>query len=68
MGAFAAPMNVLFLWKLEYIRLKIKVEVISLKNCKSVFKNGKTTKKDFTRKWIELINQIEKRKSTGLLR
>lgn len=29
---------------------------------KNIFKNGtdKTSKEDFTRKWIELINQMEK--------
>ena len=30
--------------------------------CKSVFKNGKktTTKAEFTKKWIEMINKIER--------
>ncbi len=33
-------------------------------NCKSVFKSGENTplKKQFTKKWIELINRIEKNK------
>ena len=32
--------------------------------CKSIFKNGMSTSKtQFTRKWIELINQSEKNKS-----
>ena len=32
--------------------------------CQSVFKSGEsiTTKNQFTRKWIELINQLEKNK------
>lgn len=31
--------------------------------CRSIFKNGsKTTKKQFTKKWTEMINQLEKRK------
>ena len=32
--------------------------------CSSVFKSGEstTTKNQFTRKWIELINQLEKNK------
>ena len=35
--------------------------------CRSVFKNGEsTTSKDrFTEKWIEMINQIERRKKYG---
>lgn len=34
--------------------------------CKSIFKNGKntTSKNQFTQKWIELINKLEKNKST----
>lgn len=34
--------------------------------CKSVFKSGKetTSQKEFTDKWIELINILEKNKST----
>lgn len=32
--------------------------------CKSVFKSGEnTSKSQFTKKWIELINQLEKSKS-----
>ncbi len=33
-------------------------------SCRSVFKNGgiQTTKRDYTRIWIELINQLERRK------
>jgi hypothetical protein len=33
-------------------------------SCKSVFKSGENTplKKQFTKKWIELINRIEKNK------
>lgn len=37
-------------------------------SCKSVFKSGENTplKKQFTKKWIELINRIEKNKrATG---
>lgn len=37
-----------------------------LKNiCKSVFKSGENTpaKQEFTKKWIELINRLEKDKS-----
>ena len=36
--------------------------------CKSVFKNGKntTTKSRFTKKWIELINRLEKNKSAKI--
>lgn len=31
--------------------------------CRSVFKSGEnTTKKQFTQKWIELINRLEKTK------
>ena len=31
--------------------------------CVSIFKNGnKTTKKQFTKKWTEMINQLERRK------
>lgn len=32
--------------------------------CKSVFKSGKntTSKREFTKKWIELINRVEKNK------
>ncbi len=35
--------------------------------CRSVFKSDEstTTKKQFTHKWIELINQIEKSKIAG---
>lgn len=40
--------------------------------CKSVFKSGEGTasqkqflQKQFTRKWIKLINQLEKSKGTG---
>ncbi len=33
--------------------------------CKSIFKDGKTetNKNDFTKKWIEVINQIERNKN-----
>lgn len=36
--------------------------------CKSVFKNGEntTTKSRFTKKWIELINRLEKNKSAKI--
>ncbi len=36
--------------------------------CKSIFKNGTntTSKTQFTRKWIELINLSEKNKSVKL--
>ncbi len=36
-------------------------------SCHSVFKNGgmQTTKRDYTRIWIELINQIERRKGVA---
>lgn len=30
--------------------------------CKSIFKNGETSKAQFTKTWINLINQLEKRK------
>lgn len=32
--------------------------------CRSVFKNGgiQTTKRDYTKAWISLINQLERRK------
>lgn len=35
--------------------------------CVSVFKSGEnmTTTQEYTRKWIELINQIERGKSQG---
>lgn len=35
--------------------------------CKSVFKSGKstTTESEFTKKWIELINTLEKDKSVS---
>ena len=35
--------------------------------CKSVFKSGEstTTKREFTDKWIELINTLEKGKSAN---
>lgn len=35
--------------------------------CVSVFKSGEntTTTQEYTRKWIELINQIERDKSQG---
>ncbi len=38
--------------------------------CKSVFKSGESTTstKQFTLKWIELINKIEKGKSASLAR
>lgn len=38
--------------------------------CKSVFKNGAgtTTKQDYTKKWIELINKSERRKNVSLCR
>jgi hypothetical protein len=33
--------------------------------CKSVFKSGEnTSKSQFTRKWIEMVNQLEKTKRT----
>lgn len=32
--------------------------------CKSVFKNGETSKAQFTKTWINLINQLEKRKKS----
>ena len=37
-------------------------------NCKSVFKSGENTplKKQFTKKWIEMINKIEKNKAARL--
>ena len=36
--------------------------------CKSVFKSGEntTSKKQFTKKWIELINRLERNKSVNL--
>lgn len=36
--------------------------------CRSVFKSGESTtsKSEFTKKWIELINKIEKGKSIHL--
>lgn len=33
--------------------------------CKSVFKNGGMSKNLFTKKWIEIINRLEKRKQYG---
>jgi hemerythrin-like domain-containing protein len=31
--------------------------------CKSIFKNGSdTSKNQFTKKWVEMINQLEKKK------
>lgn len=38
--------------------------------CKSIFKNGAviTSKKEFTQKWIELINMLEKNKSVNVVR
>ena len=35
--------------------------------CKSVFKSGEntTTKQEYTKKWIELINRMEKGKSVN---
>lgn len=35
--------------------------------CKSVFKSGEstTTEREFTKKWIELINTLEKGKSAN---
>ena len=38
--------------------------------CKSVFKSGEntTSKKQFTRTWIELINRIEKGKNLNIAR
>jgi hypothetical protein len=43
-----------------------KLERNEQPTCKSVFKSGENTtlKSQFTRRWIELINQIEKNKST----
>lgn len=34
-------------------------------SCRSIFKDGKTTpsREAFTKKWIEMVNQIEKAKS-----
>ena len=36
--------------------------------CKSVFKSGEntTTRDEFTKKWIELINRLERSKSVNL--
>ena len=36
--------------------------------CKSVFKSGEntTTKNQFTKQWIDLINQLEKSKRTNV--
>ena len=33
--------------------------------CKSVFKNGEGIKSQYTKKWIELINRIEKNKAVN---
>lgn len=37
---------------------------MSLKTCKSIFKNGQltTTRNQFTKKWMELVNKIQKNK------
>lgn len=35
-------------------------------DCRSIFKNGiQTTKKDYTKAWIDLINQLERRKNSA---
>lgn len=35
--------------------------------CKSIFKNNaQTTKGQFTQKWIEMINQLEKKKKSSI--
>lgn len=39
-------------------------EIENQELCKSVFKNGETTKTQFTKTWIDLINQIEKHKKS----
>ncbi len=38
--------------------------------CRSVFKSGESTtsKNQFTQKWIELINKIEKNKGAAVVR
>lgn len=37
--------------------------------CKSVFKSGeKTTSREFTKKWIEMINRIEKNKAIHIVK
>ena len=38
--------------------------------CKSVFKNGESTisKSQYTKKWIELINSIEKNKTVNFVK
>jgi hypothetical protein len=34
--------------------------------CKSIFKNGRViSKSQFTQKWVEMINRLEKRKRSG---
>lgn len=36
------------------------------KNCRSFFKNGRLpTTEEYTRVWIKLINEMEKRKAVG---
>ncbi len=36
-------------------------------DCRSIFRNGgiQTTKRDYTKAWIDLINQLERRKSSA---
>lgn len=38
--------------------------------CKSVFKNGESTisKSQYTKKWIELINRMEKNKTVNFVK
>ena len=38
-------------------------------DCRSIFKNGgiQTTKRDYTKAWISLINQLERSKNTAKL-
>ena len=52
----------------EYFMDKNDTVSVSKDLCKSVFKSGKSTPSvsDFTQKWIELINNREKKKTFSL--
>lgn len=52
----------------EYFMDKNDTVSVSKDLCKSVFKSGKSTPSvsDFTQKWIELINNCEKKKTFSL--
>jgi hypothetical protein len=44
---------------------KVETQDKQNENCISVFKNGALTKEIYTRVWIELISNLERRKSVN---